>query len=164
MTQQSRIGIFLLTAAVLLIFFLKRDNNLNVPAPDFSLETPLGARVGLESYRGRPVLLVFWTTSCGICQHEMPLLNLMAAEFRNKGISVVAIHLGREEEARSYMQSKGIDLALLADPQGVAARAYHVNGIPKLVLIGSDGKIKKAASGWTDQRVLRDWIDSISGS
>jgi len=132
--------------------------------PDFSLETPLGARIGLESYRGRPVLLVFWTTSCGICQHELPLLNQMAPEFRNKGISIVAIHLGGAEEASGYMQPKGIDLAMLADPQGVAARAYHVSGVPKLVLIGSDGKIKKAASGWTDQRVLGNWIDSVSGS
>lgn len=164
MTQQSRIGIFLLAAAVFLAFYLKRDNNLNVVAPNFSLVTPLGARVGLESYRGRPVLLVFWTTSCGICQHELPLLNRMAPEFRNKGISVVAIHLGGEEEARGYIQSNGIDLAVLADPEDVAARAYHVSGVPKLVLIGSDGKIKRAASGWTDQSVLRTWIDSVSGS
>jgi cytochrome c biogenesis protein CcmG/thiol:disulfide interchange protein DsbE len=164
MPRQSRIGILLLATAVFLVFYLKRDNNLNEPAPDFSLVTHLGARVGLESYRGRPLLLVFWTTSCGICQHELPLLNRMAAEFRNKGIAVVAIHLGGEEEARGYMQANGINLELLADPEGVAARAYHVGGVPKLILIGGDGKIKRSVSGWTDRSVLRDWIDSVGGS
>jgi len=159
----SRIGVLFLAAGMFLVLYLKRDNNLNEPAPDFSLVTPLGARVGLESYRGRPLLLVFWTTSCGICQQELPLLNRMGPEFRGKGIAVVAIHLGGEAEARSYMEANGIDLASLADPEGVAARAYHVGGVPKLVLIGSDGKIKRATSGWTDGSVLRHWIDAVGG-
>ena len=164
MTRPWRIGFLLLAAALFLIFYLNQDNNRNEPAPNFSLVTPLGARVGLESYRGRPLLLVFWTTSCGICQRELPLLNRMAPEFRGKSIAVVAIHLGGAEEAGSFMQANGIDLDSLADPDGVAARAYHVGGVPKLVLIGSDGNIKQAASGWTDRSVLRDWIDSVGGS
>jgi peroxiredoxin len=48
--------------------FLLRDPQLNQPAPDFSLRETSGGRVDLASYRGQPVLLVFWMTPCGSCR------------------------------------------------------------------------------------------------
>ncbi len=132
---------------------------LHQPAPGFSLPETYGGRVDLESYRGRPVLLVFWTTSCPICQRELPLLNQLAWEFRSKGIAVLPIHLGGEAEASDYMSANNLSLASLFDADGAVARAYHVGGVPKLVLIGSNGKVLRSTSGWTNERVLREWME-----
>jgi len=44
------------------------------------------------------------------------------------------------------------------------SRAYRVGSVPKLVLIGGDGKIRRSTSGWTGQRALLEWMDSASGS
>jgi cytochrome c biogenesis protein CcmG, thiol:disulfide interchange protein DsbE len=162
--DQSRAWVFFVIVAVLLGVYLTRDASLGQPAPEFSLLESYGGRVDLASLRGRPVLLVFWMTSCSICQHELPMLNQLLPEFESKGITVVAIHLGGSDAARDYMSANRIDLTSVADPDGEVARAYHVGGVPKLVLIGSDGKVKRISSGWTNKSVLRKWIDGAGGS
>src|SRR5690606_1952785 len=41
-------------------------------APNFTLKDTKGAEVSLESYRGRVVVLNFWTKTCAPCMEEMP--------------------------------------------------------------------------------------------
>jgi len=160
--SRSPLRTVLVITAVLVGVWFARDANLNKPAPAFSLPETDGGQVDLASYSGRPVLLVFWESSCSICQHELPILNRLEPEFRGHGISVVAINLSGEDDARAYMSSNNIRLKSLYESNGVVARAYHVGGIPKLVLIGKDGKIKRSTSGWTSESALRRWMDSAS--
>jgi peroxiredoxin len=151
----------------LLVFggiYLTRDADQGQPAPNFSLPETYGGRVDLASYRGRPLLLVFWMTSCGICRRELPLLDRLAPRFHGRGIEVLAIHLGGEDEARDYLRSNHIDLTSLVDADGAVGQAYHVRGVPRLVLIGSDGVIKKTTSGMADEDVLNSWMDAAAGS
>jgi methylamine dehydrogenase accessory protein MauD len=161
--QQSGAGFLLFTVCVFAGVYLTRNSGLNQPAPNFSLPETYGGQVDLASFRGRPVLLVFWTTSCGICRRELPLLERMAPEFRSKGIEVVTIHLGGKDEARDYLRSNHIGATALVDSEGTAAQAYQVSGVPKLVLIGSDGKIKRSTAGMAGERVLREWMDVAGG-
>ena len=87
---------WLIAAGVLAAGFLSRDTLLSREAPPFSLPETYGGRVNLSSYKGRPVLLVFWTTTCGICRYQLPLLNRMAPEFRGRGIEVISIQSRRQ--------------------------------------------------------------------
>ncbi len=163
MPERTRIGVLLFIASLFVGIYLVRADGLGQAAPDFSLLKDYGGRVDLASYRGRPVLLVFWTSSCSICQHELPMLNQMAPEFYSKGVDIVAINLGGADEGRDYMRNNRIDLTSVADSDGQVGRAYHVSGVPKLVLVGSDGKIKRASAGWANQSTLRDWMNSVGG-
>lgn len=161
--QRSRVQtVVLLVAAIVLGFCLSRYGNLGSPAPAFSLPEPDAGQVDLASYAGRPVLLVFWTTSCPICQRELPMLNRMEPEFRTKGISVVTICLGNQDETREYLNSNRIALKTVYDEHGKVGRAYRVGGVPKLVLIDKEGKVKRSSSGWASEGVLRNWMDSVS--
>lgn len=162
MLQRSRLGPLLFICALIAGFYLGKDRNLNQPAPAFSLPETDGGQVDLASFAGRPVLLVFWSSSCSICQRELPMLNRLEPELRSKGVSVVTILIGGEGEARDYMSSNSINLKSLYDADGTVARAYHVGGIPRLVLVGADGKIKRAASGYTTESVLLHWADAAS--
>jgi peroxiredoxin len=162
MSQQWELGFVLLVSAVLLGIYIA--NGVHQPAPDFSLPGTYGGRFDLASYRGRSVLLVFWTTSCPICQRELPMLSKLEPEFRNKGVSVLAINIGGEAGAGNFMSSNSVNLTSLSDDDGAVSRAHRVGGVPKLVLVGGDGKIRHSTSGWTGQRVLREWMDSAGGS
>jgi peroxiredoxin len=162
MSQTSKLGFLLLAGAVLLGVFVA--HGVHQPAPDFSLPGTYGGRVDLASYRGRPVLLVFWTTSCPICQRELPVLSKLEPEFRNKGVSVLAINVGGEAGVADFMGAHSVNLTSLSDEDGAVARAYGVSGVPKLVLVGGDGKIRRSTSGWTGQRTLLGWADSAGGS
>jgi cytochrome c biogenesis protein CcmG, thiol:disulfide interchange protein DsbE len=163
MRSELRIGTLVVGAILLVGAFLAVNGHLSQPAPDFSLPEVDGTQVDLQSYRGRPVLLVFWTASCSICQHELPLLSQLEPDFRNNHISILAIHVGAEDEAREYMSANGIRLTSLSDSQGTVARAYHVGGVPKLVLIDADGRISRTASGWTNEQTLTGWMHAFRG-
>jgi peroxiredoxin len=162
MPQRSRLGPLLFIVALIGGFYFGRDRNLNQPAPAFSLPETDGGQVDLASYAGRPVLLVFWSSSCSICQRELPMLNRLQPELRSRGVAVVTILVGGEGEARDYMDSNRISLKSLYDADGSVARAYKVGGIPRLVLVGADGKIKRSTAGWTDESVLLRWADAAS--
>ena len=164
MVRSTSGGVLLVALVVFAGIYLTRDGEVGRQAPAFSLPEAYGGRVDLSSYHGQPVLLVFWTTSCGICRHELPVLSRLAPQFRSKGIAVVAIHLGSADDARDYMRTNHLALTSLVDTEGAVAQAYHVSGVPTLVLIGHDGAIKKTTAGMADESVLTDWMDAASGS
>ena len=161
---RSKLNLVVLAFALLAGVYLARNGAFARPAPNFSLPEVYGGRVDLESYRGRPVLLVFWTTSCPICQRELPMLSRLEPTIRGKGVTLLPINLDGESQAADYLSSNNLNLTSLFDSNNKVARAYGVGGVPKFVLIDKDGKVRRSASGWTSESVLRDWMDSVSGS
>ena len=157
MKRHSGAGLaaILIAAAVMLFQW---DGMARRQAPDFTLGEAYGGRVDLNSYRGKPVLLVFWLTTCSICRHELPLLDRLNPEFRARGVEVLAINIRDLDGAREYMATEHMRLTNLIDVDGETAQRYKVSGVPKLVLIGRDGKILRSAAGWQDESVLRDWL------
>lgn len=93
------------------------------------------------------------------CREELPLLSQSAPELRRKGIAVVTIHLGDADDARGYLRSSHIDLTSLVDAEGRVGHAYRASGIPKLVLVGADGKIARTKSGMAMRVSLREWMN-----
>jgi peroxiredoxin len=145
-------------AALSVLFLLQWDSMAGHDAPDFTLDQAYGGRVDLSAYRGKSVLLVFWTTSCGICRHELPLLDRLSTEFRAHGVEILAVNIRDLEGARDFMVNQHLGLTNLIDPDGATAERYKVSGVPKLVLIGSDGKIRRSAAGWQNEQTLREWL------
>lgn len=149
-------------AVFLLFFALNWDGMAGRDAPAFTLDQAYGGRVDLSAYRGKSVLLVFWVTSCGICRHELPLLDKLRAEYRVRGVEILAVNIRDLDGAREFMVSRHLGLVNLIDPDGQTAQNYNVGGVPKLVLIGPDGKIRRSAAGWLDERTLREWLADAS--
>ena len=155
MPERSSSFLLWIAAAIILVFFLRHDQ-VGRAAPDFALEGAYGGQYHLDSFRGKPVLLVFWTTSCSICRHELPILDRLYGEASRNGVEVAGVNIGDVEGARDVMRP--MHLLNLVDRDGSAARSYNVSGVPKLVLIGADGKIKRSASGLEREADLRAWL------
>jgi thiol-disulfide isomerase/thioredoxin len=120
------------------------------------LQGAYGGEYRLDSFRGRPVLLVFWTTGCGFCRHELPILDRLHAEAARNGVEIACVNIGDLDGARQVMRP--LHLLNLVDADGSVARSYRVSGVPKLVLVGADGKIKRSAPGMQGEASLREWL------
>ena len=58
------------------------------PAPDFSLKDVLqGKEYSLSQFKGKVVVINFFTFFCGPCRDEMPDLNKINNELKGKGLS-----------------------------------------------------------------------------
>jgi peroxiredoxin len=143
-------------AGGLAVFLFFRHNEIGRQAPDFALRGAYGGEYRLDSFRGKSVLLVFWNTNCGICRHELPILDSLYGEAARKGVEIACVNIGDVDGAREVMRP--IHLLNLVDADGSAARSYGVSGVPKLVLIGADGKIKRSAPGMQGEAALRAWL------
>src|SRR6185436_19304467 len=64
----------------------------NRSAPDFELPAVSGKRIKLSSYRGKVVVLNFWTKNCRPCLEEMPSFAEMAQTLRqDPGVAVITV-------------------------------------------------------------------------
>ncbi len=143
-------------AAALVIFLIVRHGDIGRQAPDFNLQGAYGGAYHLDSFRGKPLLLVFWSTSCGICRHELPVLDTLQGEASKTGVQIACVNIGDVDGAREVMRP--LHMLNLVDADGRAAQSYGVSGVPKLVMIGADGKIKHSSSGMVPEDDLREWM------
>ncbi len=117
------------------------------PAPDFEVVTVDGKPVKLADYKGKWVLLDFWATWCGPCKAETPNLKAVWDRF-GKGPRFAMIGLSIDKtpaEPRDYAKQNGLGWVQGFVKGGTGskiAQDYCVRGIPSILLIGPDGKIR----------------------
>src|SRR5713226_6722311 len=60
--------------------------------PDFTLPDLQGKKVALKDFRGKLVLLNFWASWCTPCREEMPAMERLYQEFKDKGLVILAVN------------------------------------------------------------------------
>jgi thiol-disulfide isomerase/thioredoxin len=112
-------------------------------APPFSLKTPQGQTVSLDSLRGKVVVLHFWAPWCGFCKKAMPgiqkLHETLKDEPRVAIYGVVGSEKGKSDPV-ALAKEKGCTYDLLLKGAATALQ-YGVKGYPTLFIVGADGKI-----------------------
>jgi peroxiredoxin len=143
----------------------------NRQAPDFQLPTLDGGLLRLSDYRGKVVVLNFWTRTCPPCRQEMPDLAELAHAGRERGDFVV-LTVNTDDSAESANE---ILQALLGGPppfpvaldpdREVVTGKYGTRLLPETWFIDTKGVIRARFDGkreWTDPMVT-DLIESIRG-
>jgi peroxiredoxin len=124
----------------------------NSSAPDFTLNDLSGKKVMLSQFRGKVVVLNFWSIWCGPCLAEMPSLNKLYLEFKDRGLVVISVAEDpAEKPVKSYVQEKGIAFLILIDKDKKVYFKYSLFGIPVTFLIDKKGVIAEKFIG------ERDW-------
>jgi cytochrome c biogenesis protein CcmG/thiol:disulfide interchange protein DsbE len=120
------------------------------PAPSFSL-VPVGggAPVTLEALRGKTVILNFWATWCVPCFQEHAAL--IEASRSLSGVKFFGvIYEDAEAKTREFIAQRGSGYPSLMDPEGRAAIAYGVFGVPETFFIDGNGRIVEKYVGPLD--------------
>ena len=60
-------------------------------APDFTMNDSSGAEISLSSFKGKWVLIDFWSSNCGPCRKENPELVKIYKQYKNKGFEILGI-------------------------------------------------------------------------
>ncbi len=119
-------------------------------APVFSLPNIKGETVNLNDYRGKYVLLEFWSTTCGACRAEAPNLKEVWNKYKNEGFDIFSVSLDdiryiKHEEWLNAIKQDGTGLwQQVCDFKGwksSVAVTYDIKSIPQNYLIGPDGRI-----------------------
>jgi thiol-disulfide isomerase/thioredoxin len=81
--------------------------------PDFSLADRSGKPTSIAKWRGKSLIINFWATWCAPCRHEIPLLQALDSEWRDRGVEVVGIAVDRRENVLAYADKLKISYPLL---------------------------------------------------
>ena len=131
-------------------------------APAFTVVADSGATVGVPNFGGKVLVLNFWATWCPPCVQETPSLSQFAAEFKDKGVVVLALSVDRDEKAYRAFLDKYKPAFLTARDFTVHAD-YGTFMYPETYIIDAQGKVRmKIPEGadWSDPR-LAQFVGSL---
>lgn len=79
-----------------------------------SLQTVDGAglKKAVESFKGKPVLLNIWSTTCGPCVKEFPSIVKLHNAYKAKGLVVISVSMDEPEDkakALAFLQKQKAD-------------------------------------------------------
>ncbi len=128
-----------------------------LPAPALSLRGMDGRPLRLEDLKGQVVFLNFWATWCVPCRQEMPAMERLYRDYREKGFAILAVNFGESKaEIQAFVNELSLRFPVGMDASGAGARAFGVRGLPVTYLLGRDGRILWKVLG------SREW-DSPAG-
>lgn len=108
----------------------------------------------LEQHKGDVIYLDFWASWCGPCRKSFPWMNDMQNKYQQQGFTVISINLDAEHQlAQKFLKENPALFTVIYDPKGVTAKQYKVKGMPTSYLIGRDGQIKKAHTGFFTKKI-----------
>lgn len=112
------------------------------PAPALTLRTLDGAQITLHRPQ-KPLLLHFWGTWCGVCQHELPHLAEFYRKYGNH-VQVVGVAFDEPEGAqglRRFCAAHGVRYPQVLGDASIR-EAFDLHGVPQTVLIDTQGRIR----------------------
>jgi beta-lactamase regulating signal transducer with metallopeptidase domain/thiol-disulfide isomerase/thioredoxin len=135
------------------------------PAPEWALEGwSDGKDRKLADYRGKIVLLDFWSTWCPGCLVEIPAMQQLDEKYGKQGVVFLAIHAinGDLSRIKELQQAKGWTAPSAVDQragtaEGETVRRYGVRGFSTIVLIGPDGKIAYSDAAQGDDATCAEY-------
>jgi peroxiredoxin len=140
-------------------------------APDFELPSINGNKVKLSSYRGKVVILNFWTKTCRPCLEEMPsIADLAKALKAHPNVALVTITTDEDaKDARDTMKSvlgggdPPFEVLIDADSKIVGDK-YGTKLFPETWFIDGQGVIRARFDGgrsWASPMII-DLAESLS--
>jgi len=113
-------------------------------AAPFKLLTIDGKEIALESFaKDKVTLLVFGTTWCPSCRHELPILKEYYNDLKDDGLNVLGIDVQESnKKVKSFIEKNRINYPVVLDSNAEAAKLYKVVGIPLNILLDKNGVIR----------------------
>lgn len=120
--------------------------------PDITLPCLGGGRdVDLSGLGGAPLVLNFWSQTCGPCRTESPIFQRFhqAAGDRVKVIGVDWLD-PRPSYAIGFADELGLTYPQLADPQGATRAPLRITALPITLLVSARGEVVHTEYGAVD--------------
>lgn len=139
------------------------------PAPELAGDTWFAVdqpSLSIGDFRGRFVLLDFWTMCCVNCHHVLAELRAVEEKYADV-LTVVGVHSPKFEHEKDpaavarAIERHDISHPVLNDPDMTTWQAYGVRAWPTLVLVDPEGEVCATYSGEGHAHAIDALISSL---
>ncbi|HMV46243.1 MAG TPA: TlpA disulfide reductase family protein [Blastocatellia bacterium] len=120
-------------------------------SPQFSLRSTEGRTVSSAELKGKVVVLSFGGTWVPLTSRELSALQKVADRFAGRGVQVYwvsinsnkqgARNFATDEEIQAFAQKNNLRLTVLRDPEQTAYKAFGLDAVPTVLIMGRDGAV-----------------------
>lgn len=152
MTQSERYVLFSLVLLAVLLIGCSGEKiegvKIGEQARDFSLPDQTGKVYSLAGQKGSVVLIRFWADWCPNCKEEMPRIDEVYRNLKDKGFVVLGVNVKQGEEAvAAFIKENRISFPTPMDKDAAVAKTYGVVGLPTTFIVDKDGNIREKVMG-----------------
>ena len=131
--------------------WLQRSMIEGVP-PLIQGTTLSGQPFDMQALKGKPLLVHFWASWCGVCKLEQDSIEAIS---KDHTIITIAMKSGTADEVRHYMQQHQLSFPVINDPEGKITYHFGVRAVPASFIINPAGEIAFREIGYTTNWGLR---------
>ncbi|WP_058307542.1 thiol-disulfide oxidoreductase ResA [Gracilibacillus massiliensis] len=145
----------------------EEDANVDIgdQAPDFQLKqvaTNNEAALRLSDFEGKGVMLNFWATYCEPCEREMPYMEQLYPEYKEKGVEIVAISVDATEIViDNFVDQYNLSFPILHDKNSQVLDAYGIRPLPTTYFIDENGVVVERVLGELTLERLEGYLKQI---
>lgn len=124
-----------------------------------------GRLISLSDYAGKPVIINFFGSWCGVCKQETPLLAHFYLAHHGQ-ILIIGID-GRDKTSAAlrFLHAKDVTYPVLADPDLSLTAEYGAQaGYPQTYFLNGRHQIVRHVVGAVTARELGSWAASLARS
>lgn len=125
--------------------------------------------VNMDQLKGKPVLVHFWSVSCGLCKTSMPDVLKIRDQYKDKGLQVIGIHMPRSEKDTEVGPVKEtIEKYEMTHPQAIDNQhsivdAYENEFVPAFYLFDGEGQLRHRSAGEKALKMLEKPLVRLLG-
>ena len=124
-----------------------------INAPALYLEDNEEEMVDIKQFKGKVTIVNFWATWCPPCTREMGSLDNLYRTYKEKGLVVLAVNVGEDEDAVfdfTSLMDPELSTPILYDKDSKAMETWNAIGLPSTFVINKKGKVVYKAVGGRD--------------
>lgn len=155
-------------AAALATLFLASTASVAIAADqvgDFSFKDVDGKTHRFSEYRGKWVIANYWATYCGPCVTELPELNNIAKQFKDK-VVVLGMEAGETpvKELKQFAEQKKLSYTIAPTQDSTMFSMGLLYGVPTTFIVDPQGRIVDTHMGAVTAVQLQNYIKGGNSS
>lgn len=140
-------------------------------APDFTLTDTKGDPHRLSAFRGRVVVVNFWSVWCAPCRREMPAMQRAWEQLRDQQVLILAVNFqDKAEQVAQFFSAIPVSFPVLLGGDQAMLKEWSVQGLPTTYVIDPQGRLRYRVVGeyhWDQAAALETLLalrKSVAGS